>query len=138
MFDRTFGAVARDVHDEMCDLETIRIRNRRFSKNPLSEYFLADLFAPVKASEIFAFRADWRMAATELANFMERARSQHWEAIVGRVEHELSVAHWLRAWRRPDVQADPVAQQIFRPEVDKATSARTSPSNSTMYRGIGE
>ena len=49
--------------------------------------------------------------------------ARHLFDIVARIEREFSVAHWLRAWRRPDVQADPVAQQVFRPEVDNAIDA---------------
>ena len=227
MQDTMFGAVACDVDEEARALETIRIveeearaletirmRNERFTNNPLSEDFLADLLAPVKASEVFGFRADWRNAVTELTELIDRARWQHWESIQGpyrtfynwrtgfveskgdypvwahraatnlmyrgssafqhggegdadndglltvarsfseahdlitdaqllaglaiqeatgavrhlidivkQVENEFSVAHWLRAYRRPDVQADPVAQLVFQPDVEAAIDA---------------
>jgi hypothetical protein len=37
MLDRTFGAVVSVVDEEVRDLETNRMRNERFTKNPLSE-----------------------------------------------------------------------------------------------------
>jgi hypothetical protein len=45
MLDRTFGAVACDVDEEELDLETIRMRNQRFTDDPLSNDLFADLFA---------------------------------------------------------------------------------------------
>ncbi|MDN7180713.1 hypothetical protein M0D69_22475 [Caballeronia sp. SEWSISQ10-4 2] len=79
MLDRTFGAVIRDVPDEVRNLVTIKVRNERFARNPLSDYFLADLLAPIDTCEVFAFRRDWRNAAAELADLINRAHSEHWE-----------------------------------------------------------
>lgn len=214
MQDTMFGAELSRVEEETLNLETIRMRNQRFANNPLSEHFLDDLFAPVMASEVFGFRTDWRNAAWDLADLIERARSQHWDVIgglcrnaynwrtgavelkgdypvwahraatnlmyrgdsafqhggdgdaenddlltmarwlsgahdqitdaqllsvlaireatgaarhlikiVGQLERESSVAHWLRAYRKLDVQADQVAQLLFQPDVEAAINA---------------
>ncbi|MFM0286398.1 hypothetical protein [Paraburkholderia megapolitana] len=214
MQDTMLEAELSRVEEETLNLETIRMRNQRFTNNPLSEHFFDDLFAPVMASEVFAFRADWHSAVVDLADIIDRALSQHWDAIegpcrtaynwrsgsveskedypvwahraatnlmyrgdsafqhggdgdaenddlltlarwlsgahdqitdaqllsclaireatgaarhlikvVGHVERESSVAHWLRAYRKPDVQADPVAQLLFEPEVEAAINA---------------
>ncbi|MEQ5837979.1 hypothetical protein N0A02_00815 [Paraburkholderia acidicola] len=214
MQDTMLEAELSRVEEETLNLETIRMRNQRFTNNPLSAHFFDDLFAPVMASEVFAFRADWHCAVVDLADIIDRALSQHWDAIegpcrtaynwrsgsvesredypvwahraatnlmyrgdsafqhggdgdaesddlltmarwlsgahdqitdaqllsclaireatgaarhliktVGHVERESSVAHWLRAYRKPDVQADPVAQLLFEPEVEAAINA---------------
>ncbi|WP_186167165.1 hypothetical protein [Burkholderia gladioli] len=73
------GAVTNDLDDEVRCLETIAIRNRRHSRNPLSEHFLEDLLALLDSYEVIHRRPEWRAIAMGLAHFVETALARHWE-----------------------------------------------------------
>lgn len=91
-----FGAVAGDLDDEVRCLETIAIRNRRNSRNPLSEHFLEDLLAPLDSYEVIRRRPEWRAIAMGLAHFIENALARHWE-IDGACRRN------VYCWRRAEV-----------------------------------
>lgn len=72
-------AVVGNLDDEVRCLETIAIRNRRHTINPISEHFLEDLLAPLDSCEVISRRPEWRDIALSLARFIETALARHWE-----------------------------------------------------------
>lgn len=94
--DVSFGAVVGDLDDEARCLETIAVRNRRHAINPLSEYYLEDLLAPLDSYEVILRRPEWRRIAIGLAHFIETALARHWE-IDGACRRN------VYCWRRAEV-----------------------------------
>jgi hypothetical protein len=88
---RPFGAVVADIDAEARSLVTIQIRNERVSNNPLSDYFLTDIFGPAEKCLVYSLRPDWREATEGLHDLIERIRAVHWERIPGPVR---SVYEW--------------------------------------------
>lgn len=74
--ERPFGAVVHDVSDEVQRLRDIQLCNRRFARNPLSQYFLVDLMAPLEPREFGAaahLSSDWKSIVGELKGLIEHA-----------------------------------------------------------------
>ncbi|WP_226377205.1 MULTISPECIES: hypothetical protein [Burkholderia] len=93
---RSFGAVVDDVGYEVNCLDTIALRNRHVAINPLSDYFFADLLAPLDRRDVIRRRPEWQEMALSLARFIETTLGRYWEI-------EGACRRNVYCWRRAEV-----------------------------------
>lgn len=128
--ERPFGAVVRDVSDEVQCLQDIQSRNRRFARNPLSQYFLDDLLAPLVPREFGAaahLSSDWQSVIDELKGLIDRAIDRLWSSL------DLVSRPSVFDWRNPEM--GPTVMHDFPRWAHEATTALLAWSYNIFRRG---
>ncbi|MGT2429688.1 hypothetical protein ACU4HD_14955 [Cupriavidus basilensis] len=74
--------MVRDACDEARSLITLKMRNGRWTNDPLADDFVSGLFDPAIDARVFSYRHEWRTLLNSLRELLERARASHWGSLL--------------------------------------------------------